>query len=445
MRAFGRLRDRLGRYPAPVPLLVAGQALLATGSGVVFPFLSLYATSVFGADVATAGVVASVYFMAGIPAAPLAGVTADRFGRRPVLVAAVLGFSGSMAAMAVSPSLAVLALAAAGAGFAVACIHPVNSAVVADVVPTDRRGQAYGLIYQALGLGWFLGPLVAAPFLAAGGYRVVFAVVAGAVAVAGSLYALLLPETRPQRRSAGASTAGATVADATVTGPPAPPPATGQPSSPPTTGQAPPPPAGRAWWRDPRLLAYAGLHLLTIGSYLELFIIFPVDAKERLGLGPGTWAIILALNGLLILTGQGIVSRAVRRLNRPTAVAGGVLLWAAGFAILALPIPLPVLVVAMVVLTIGEMVVLPLQPAVVADLAPPEARARYQGVLSFGGAIGNAIAPLVAGMAVAAISGAWWAILAVGMVALAGAYAAFGRVVRSGDPRPAAGAARAAP
>jgi MFS family permease len=187
MKAVGGLQGRLARYPQPVPLLIDGQALLATGSGVVFPFLSLYATSVFGADVATAGVVASAYFAAGIPAAPLSGITADRVGRRPVLVAAVLGFAGSMAVMAASSSLAVLAVAAAAAGFALVCIHPVNSAVVADVVPTERRGQAYGILYQALGLGWFLGPLVAAPFLAAGGYRVVFAVVAGAVALAGSL------------------------------------------------------------------------------------------------------------------------------------------------------------------------------------------------------------------------------------------------------------------
>jgi predicted MFS family arabinose efflux permease len=412
----GGIRARLGRYPPPVPLLVVGQALLATGSGVVFPFLSLFATTVFGVDVATAGVVASVYFLAGIPAAPLAGVTADRVGRRPVLVAAVLGFAASMAAIALAPTLTVLAAAAAGAGFAVACIHPVNSAVVADVVATERRGQAYGVLYQALGLGWFLGPLVAAPFLAAGGYRLAFGVVAVAVALAGCLYAVRLPETRPPSR---------------------------RPDGP---GEVRPAPAaaGRGWWRDPRLLTYAGLHLLTFGAYLELFIIFPVDANERLGLEPGTWAVVIALNGLLILAGQGVVSRAVRGFNRPTAVAGGVLLWAIGFAVLALQIPLPVLVAAMVVLTVGEMVVIPLQPAVVADLAPPEARARYQGVLSFGGAIGNAVAPLVAGTAVAAIGGAWWTVMAVGLVGLAAAYVAFGRVVRPGERR-SAPAAPAAP
>ncbi len=113
-------------------------------------------------------------------------------------------------------------------------------------------------------------------------------------------------------------------------------------------------------------------------------------------------------------------------------MAGGVLLWAAGFALLSLPIPLPALLAALIVLTVGEMAVIPLQPAVVADLAPPEARARYQGVLAFGAAIGNAIAPLVAGTAVAAIGGTWWVILAAGMVGLAAAYASFGRVIRPG-------------
>ena len=424
MTAVARIRGRALRYPWPVPLLIAGQGLLATGSGIVFPFLSLFATSVFGADIALAGVVASAFFVAGIPAAPLAGVVADRVGRRPVLVAAILAFATCLGAMAAAPSLAVLLLAAVGAGFAGACVHPVNAAVVADVVPAERRGQAYGILYQALGLGWFLGPLVAAPFLAAGGYRAVFAVVAGAVALAGTLYAVRLPETRPRSVSA------ALTVDELVPGDPGP--GAGAPAS----GRDSPPVAGRQWWRDPRLLAYAGLHMLTLGSYLELFTIFPVDARDRLAIGPGTWAVILSLNGLMILVGQGLVSRAVRRFARPSAVAGGVLLWAAGFAILALPIPLPVLVVALVVLTVGEMVVIPLQPAVVADLAPPEARARYQGVLAFGAAVGNAIAPISAGAAVAAIGGTWWALLAAGMLGLAVAYATFGHVVRPGVPRP---------
>lgn len=424
MTAVARLRGRVLRYPWPVPLLIVGQGLLATGSGIVFPFLSLYATTVFGADVALAGVVASAYFVAGIPAAPLAGVIADRIGRRAVLVAAILAFATCLAVMAAAPSLAVLLPAAAGAGFAAAGVHPVNAAVVADVVPAERRGQAYGILYQALGLGWFLGPLLAAPFLATGGYRAVFAVVAGAVALAGVLYAVRLPETRPRSLSTSVAAAGAA--------PVGPDPGANAPAG----GQASPPVAGRPAWRDPRLLAYAGLHMLTLGSYLELFTIFPVDARDRLALGPGTWAVILSLNGLMILAGQGLVSRAVRRFARPSAVAGGILLWAAGFAMLALPIPLPVLVLALVVLTLGEMVVIPLQPAVVADLAPPEARARYQGVLAFGGAVGNAIAPLVAGAAVAAIAGTWWALLAAGMLGLAAAYATFGRVVRPAATHP---------
>ena len=328
MMALGRLRGRLIGYPWPVPLLIVGQALLATGTGVVFPFLSLYATSAFGADVATAGVVGSAYFAAGIPAAPIAGVVADRVGRRWVLVTAVLGYASAVAVMAAAPSLAVLVGAALVAGFAVASVHTVNAAVVADAVPAERRGQAYGLVYQALGLGWFLGPLVAAPFLFAGAYRVAFAVVAAAIALAGTLYALRLPETRPRP----------------VPGTPEPAAGSGR-----TSGIG----ARRRWWNDPRLLAYAALQMLTIGSYLQLFMIFPVDAADRLGVGPGSWAVILSINGLLILAGQGVVSRAVARFRKPAAVAGGVLLWSVGFVILALPIPLLVVAVALVILTAG--------------------------------------------------------------------------------------------
>jgi predicted MFS family arabinose efflux permease len=263
----------------------------------------------------------------------------------------------------------------------------------------------------------------------------VFALATLTLLLAATLFALRVPETLVRRPGAGH--------DEAIAIDPGNLPATGAGEAlaavpvavPARVGSGALRPAPTEWYRNRSLLLYVTLHLLTFGTYIQLFGIFPVDGRDRLGLAPGTWALILAVNGAMILFGQGLVSLAVRRLHRPFAVAVGVLIWAIGFAILGLTTTASLVLPAVVVLTLGEMTVFPIQPAVVAELAPVEGRARYQGALTMGGSIGNAIGPGIAGFAVAALGGGWWIVVAVAMLGLAGAYALFGvRVMPRAEP-----------
>lgn len=418
-----------GLPPALNRLLIA-QAIIAVGHGAIWPFISLYITERMGVDVVVAGAINSLFFVCAAVGSVAAGMIADRWGRRPVLVVTVLADGLTLLALGWAPTLPLVIAAIVVSGLVGNASFPVTQAVIADAAPEDRRSVVYGLNYQILGVGWFLGPVIAAPIIALAGLGAVFPVAAASIVLASAFF-WRLPETleRGAPATAGSERGGEGLARLEPGGLTA-----GSPGEASelramaeVRGTASVGPV-RPWYRDRPLLAYVGLHMLTIGAYIQLFTIFPVDARDRLGMATGAWAAILALNGFLILAGQGIVSGAVRGYLKPNVVAAGVLGWAAGFAILGVITGTPGIFAAMIVLTIGEMMVFPTQPAVIADLAPATARARYQGALTMGGSIGNALAPLVAGAAVASLGGGWWLILGGLLCGLALLYVVFGRL-----------------
>lgn len=109
--------------------------------------------------------------------APILGNLSDRFGRRPVLLAALLGFGIDYALMGLAPSLAWLAAGRLVAGLTGASFSAAY-AYLADITPADQRAQGFGKISMAFGLGFIIGPALGG-FLGELGPRVPFFVAAG--------------------------------------------------------------------------------------------------------------------------------------------------------------------------------------------------------------------------------------------------------------------------
>jgi MFS family permease len=164
-----------------------------TGIGLVGPVRILYAQS-RGASLAIISAMASAFLLSNFAAQYPSGWLADRFGRRRVLVASLL--------VQAALSLVYLPIADPGLfvalrvveGLAAAAVLPAARALVADAVPNERRGEAYGLFSAFFNAGFLLGPALGG-LLAATGYASAFigAVVCRLVAV--GIVLALVPET----------------------------------------------------------------------------------------------------------------------------------------------------------------------------------------------------------------------------------------------------------
>lgn len=172
------------------------------GLGLIMPILPAILRELTGADVAHASIYGGWLFFAyalmQFFCAPVVGGLSDAFGRRPVLLLAVLGLGVDYALTALSPTIVWLFVGRIIAGIFGASYTTAN-AYIADVTPPDERGKAFGMLGAAFGVGFVVGPAIGG-LLGDLGPRVPFFVAAG-LSLANFLYGLVfLPETHPKEK-----------------------------------------------------------------------------------------------------------------------------------------------------------------------------------------------------------------------------------------------------
>src|SRR5438093_1882649 len=180
-------------------------ALDILGIGLIIPILPKLVVSFEGGNVAaashTVGLLAALYSLMQFLCAPLLGSLSDRFGRRPVILASLLGSGLDYFLLAFAPNLAWffagrIIAGITGANFAAA------TAYIADISPPEKRAANFGIIGAAFGAGFILGPALGG-LLGDVGLRVPF-LVAGGLTLLNCLYGwLVLPESlaRENRRA----------------------------------------------------------------------------------------------------------------------------------------------------------------------------------------------------------------------------------------------------
>lgn len=133
--------------------------------------------------------------------APILGGLSDRYGRRPVLLASLFGFGLDYILLALAPSLAWLFAGRAIAGILGASFTTAG-AYIADISTPEKRGQNFGMIGAAFGLGFIIGPALGG-FLGSYGSRVPF-LAAACLSLLNWLYGFfILPESlKPENRRA---------------------------------------------------------------------------------------------------------------------------------------------------------------------------------------------------------------------------------------------------
>lgn len=124
-----------------------------------------------------AGWLGAGYAVMQFVCAPIIGRLSDRFGRRPVLLAALLGFGADYTVMGLAPSLGWLIVGRIAAGVTGAS-YSTAYAYIADITPPEKRAANFGLMGMAFGFGFIVGPALGGllgtlgprvPFLAAAG------------------------------------------------------------------------------------------------------------------------------------------------------------------------------------------------------------------------------------------------------------------------------------
>jgi DHA1 family tetracycline resistance protein-like MFS transporter len=192
------------KRPAALAFIFVTILIDVIGLGIIIPVMPTLIEQLTGEGISQAakygGYLSFAYAAAQFFFAPVMGGLSDRYGRRPVLLASLLGLGCDYLFLALAPTLGWLFVGRVVAGITGASFTTAT-AYIADVSPPEKRAQNFGLVGAAFGLGFIVGPLLGG-FFGDFGPRVPFIAAAG-LSLLNFLYGLfVIPESLPvaQRR-----------------------------------------------------------------------------------------------------------------------------------------------------------------------------------------------------------------------------------------------------
>jgi MFS family permease len=339
-----------------------GTLVNKTGSFVV-PFLALYITRERHESEATAGAVMALYGAGSILAGFIGGTLADHLGRRATMLFSLFGGAAAMLGVGFASSLAQIGAATFAMGWLAEMYRPAVMAMVADIVPPADRQRAYGHLYWVANLGFAIAPLLAG-IAARTSYLTLFVVDAVTMAAYGGIVLARVRETRPVEAL--------------------------------TAGRASRGPGIGAVLADRGFIGFVLLNLGTATVMWQNGAALPMD-MIRHGISAGGYGALVAINGVMIVVLQPIINRLIARRSRTRVLAISALLIGAGFGLHGVVGSPLGYALAIAVWTLGEIANLPMASAVVADLAPPALRGRYQGVYGMSWGVASCVGPLLGG------------------------------------------------
>lgn len=318
------MQDTAGGLPRAFWYLWTGTLINRLGSFVLV-FLAIYLTTERGFSEFHAGIVLGLWGAGGAVGTLTGGVLADRWGRRPTLLTAHLGAATMLLGLGLARDMWTVAAGALLLGMFSEAARPAYSAMMIDVVPDRDRLRAFSLNYWAVNLG-FACAAVLAGLAAQADYLLLFVVNAATTVATAVIIFRKVGESAPDR----------TAKIPRITGTPA--------------------PAGglRAALTDRVFLVFVLLNLLVALIFMQHLSMLPI-AMGQDGLSPATYGLVIALNGVLIVTGQLFIPRLIKGRGRSNVLALAALVTGIGFGLTAFADVAWFYAITVLIWTVGEM------------------------------------------------------------------------------------------
>ncbi len=339
------------------------------GFGIALPVLGIYATKKFGASGLMVGVLGSAYSAAQFLFAPLLGKLSDRFGRKPVLIASLVGTAFAALMTGLASSLWLLVVwrfidGATGASFGVA------SSAIADIAPPQRRAALVGMLGAAFGIGFTVGPAIGALASWVGGSRAPFFLLAAVSAVNAIVALIRIPETK------GMAVTQAAEADAIEGG----------------SGLA-------KRWTESGFPIVLSIAVLTGFAFTAFEVLFSKFGSAELGLTQSNAGYALAVVGIVSSIVQGgLIGPVTKMVGSMALIRWGLLVSAIGLVMFGAARGWLLLLPSMLVLAVGQGFAGPSLSAEGTNRVHPSKRGALLGLQQSGTAGASVVGPLAAGL-----------------------------------------------
>lgn len=371
---MSRLIERL-RIDEKLLVLCGATFIVMAGQGVVSPVLPLYAKE-FGVGTTMVGLTITMFAVARLIMNVPAGIIADRFGRRAILICGPLITSVGMIGSGLADSIWTLLAWRFVAGAGSALYMGGAMVYLIDIARPDQLSRYVATNQWALSLGVSLGPGIGGVVAERWGLSTPFLVV-GCMAMAAAVYSLFrLPETRPEVVDPREERSEEQLV---------------------SDGEAPAETLRSLLVSKPfALLAFASMTIfVTRGGTRGTLM--PLRAEEALGWGPREIGLLFTCTGLLTLFTLMPAGRAADSIGRRSVILFSGVAAGLGALVVASSATVVAFVAGNVVMSLGTGTAGPAPAAFVADITPQRLRGVMVGMYRSSGDIGVIIGPVALG------------------------------------------------
>ena len=382
----------LTRYDRRFWTLLLIQLIVAVGFGAAMPFVSLYLHTQLDVPMTVVGIIMLVSALVASGGRIVGGEIADRVGRRPLLLVGMSSRVIVFALMAVAIYFR-WSVWTVGSIFLLirlvgAAVRPGLTAMVADIVPSENRVEAYALFRIGSNAGWAIGPAIGG-FLVSVSYASLFVLTTCASLIGAILVFLLIRESIQT-----AETERFALRRVLDVG------------------------------RDLRFLVFCGwsvLLFIVMGQFASTLAVF---STQTIGISEAQLGWLFTINGIVVVLFQWPAARLAGKVGIRWGLVLGCLGYALGYFTVGLVPGFGFLIGSMVIITLGEVTFSPTSMAAVANMAPAMRVGRYMGFFGLTEALGWSLGPFIGGMLydhLAHASVLLWSIIAViGVIAALG-------------------------
>jgi MFS family permease len=368
-KVIERSKATYQEYPRQFWVLVLGVFIDRLGGALLFPFLTLYLTQHFSIGMTQVGVIFGIYSISSVTGSMIGGALTDRLGRKSMLLFGLVMSALSSLLMGFINQLIYVYLVILVVGVLSEVGGPASQALVADLLPDEKRAEGFGIIRVVVNLAVTFGPILGG-LLATRSYLLLF--ICDAVTSVITAIFVFFALREPAHMVAEELEA--------------------QPSMAQTF---------RGYLdviRDSAFLWFMGASILMVLVYMQMNTTLAVFLRDVHGISAQGFGYILSLNAAMVVLFQFVITRRIAPFRPLMVMVAGTLLYALGFAMYGFFSAYGMFLLAMAIITIGEMLVSPVGSAIVARIAPEDMRGRYMAVYGFSWVIPMAFGPLLAGL-----------------------------------------------
>jgi len=363
---FKRLNKIYNDFPKKFWLVVLTSFIDVIGNTLLFPFFSLYITQKFGVGMTQAGIVLGSFSAFGLIGSMVGGALTDKFGRKSLILFGLVFSAVSTLSLGLVNEFAVLIPLSVVIGLLSNIAGPARQAMVADLLPEDKRQEGFGILRVVANMSWIIGPTIGG-FIANRNFFTLFVLDALISCLVAVIFFFYISETKPESTEEQESILKTFAGYGIV-------------------------------MKDFAYLAFLFVSMLMGLVYQQLYNSLSVYLRDSHGIEPQGYGFLMSTSAITVILLQFTTTRLIKKRPAFLMMALGVFFYMIGFGMFGFVSASWLFAAAVVIITIGEMVVMPTASALATNFAPEDMRGRYMAVFGLSWAIPATIGPSAAGL-----------------------------------------------